>query len=55
MNAAQTEVLPAPPDADGLLDRLEKLAALGLLDQRKRGRAFVFLAWPDLAERLRES
>ena len=32
---------------------LQKLAELGLLDQRKRGRAFVFVAWSDLAERLR--
>ncbi len=32
---------------------LQKLAELGLLDQRQRGRAFVFVAWPDLAERLR--
>lgn len=32
---------------------LLKLAELGLLDQRKRGRAFVFYALSDLAERLR--
>ena len=32
---------------------LLKLAELGLLDQRKRGRAFVFYALPDLVERLR--
>jgi len=32
---------------------LIKLAELGLLEQRKRGRAFVFFAWPDLGERIR--
>lgn len=32
---------------------LQKLASLGLLQQRKRGRAFVFVAWTDLIERLR--
>ncbi len=32
---------------------LLKLAELGLLDQRKRGRAFVFHAPPDLAERIK--
>lgn len=32
---------------------LVKLAELGLLEQRKRGRAFVFYAWPELGERLR--
>ena len=32
---------------------LQKLAELGLLDQRQRGRAFVFVAWPELAERVR--